>query len=133
MQLLQLKKSLVIILEGGYNIEVLGECCSSCVRVLSGDTSEVQNTSTYNPLESTWKTILEVRLYAFALYFLFLFKRISNISVQLRDLLKEHWSNLSTDIPTDILARIRTKEENEKPAVLPPKTKTKPARPRKRR
>lgn len=92
-KLLKLKIGLVLILEGGYNLEVLGECCASCVRVLSGDYTVVDDREEYFPLASTWDAIL-----------------------QLRASLSCYWESLKPDIPEDVLAR---KQPNPNHAKIP--------------
>ncbi|CAO2206897.1 unnamed protein product [Urochloa humidicola] len=83
-KLLELDKGLVLVLEGGYTGSVLGKCCSSCVRVLSGDMSEVKDTAEYHPLESTWDTILKIR-----------------------ELLKPYWAVFNIEIPAEVLSKSR--------------------------
>lgn len=89
-KLMELNKGVVLILEGGYNLDVTSECSSSCVKVLLGDKSEVKNAAEYFPLESTWNAVLE-----------------------LRELLKPQWTNVFTsEVPEEVLAKIRKPEDD---------------------
>ncbi|KAL6641823.1 hypothetical protein ACP70R_020004 [Stipagrostis hirtigluma subsp. patula] len=89
-KLFQLNKGMVIVLEGGYTMKSLGQCVSSCIKVLCGESSEVDDTEKYCALQSTWEAVLKVR-----------------------GLLKEQWSILSSDIPVDIPARTRIKDPDK--------------------
>lgn len=59
-QLLTLKKGIVIVLEGGYTPDVVAECSASCLKVLCGDS--VEETMEYFPRKDTWLTIRNVSL-----------------------------------------------------------------------
>lgn len=50
----------VMVLEGGYNLQCISQCAAACVRVLLGDPSVIPCDTDSLPYDTTWKTILEV-------------------------------------------------------------------------
>lgn len=73
---------IVMILEGGYDLDALSTSVSSCVRVLLGDKGDTLHDKTALPYATTWESILETR-----------------------EALKPFWEACRKDIPEDVIAR----------------------------
>jgi acetoin utilization deacetylase AcuC-like enzyme len=52
--------NLVLVLEGGYDLDALAECASACIKVLSGDKNCIISERTGLPLSSTLSMIKKV-------------------------------------------------------------------------
>lgn len=82
LQMLMKFGRLVMVLEGGYNLEALSESVSACIKVLLGEKSCIPLERTILPYNTTWEAIIETR-----------------------EVLKPFWGVFKTDIPEAITSK----------------------------
>ncbi|KAL6856040.1 hypothetical protein ACP4OV_018842 [Aristida adscensionis] len=83
-KLMKLEIGIVLALEGGYNLDRLGECALACAKVLLGDSSNIEDTNLcvhQRPLGKVYR----------------------------RNELKQYWPCMELDIPNEVLRRRRCK------------------------
>uniref|UniRef100_A0A0A9GSX0 Rpd3 n=1 Tax=Arundo donax TaxID=35708 RepID=A0A0A9GSX0_ARUDO len=88
LMLKEINNKVVLVLEGGYNLEMISEASSQCIMALLGDTQKVVDQA--DPFTSTMEAIIEVR-----------------------NEFKEPWTGLAAEIDPQIVARCKPDPKSE--------------------